>query len=105
MVGIKDVEVMQEGKKFKIQKGLFEMKVWAYLEYDAEEKWRNHWFLKHFLDIYVYRLNGETFDIHRNELLEEVENYQAAVKEYLSLMHYTDKKYSLKDVAGYESPY
>jgi hypothetical protein len=105
LVGINDVDVMQEGKKYKFQKGMLEIKVWAHLEYDAEEKWRNNWFLKHLLDIYVKRLNAVEMDQHRQELLRDVESLQDVMKSYLNLLKHSDKRFDLKEVVTHKKDY
>ncbi|MGM5484560.1 MAG: hypothetical protein ACQEP1_01685 [Nanobdellota archaeon] len=99
-VGIKDAEVAQEGKKFKVQKGTIEVKVWGYLEYDAEMKWRNNWLLKHFLDLYVKRINAKDMDANRNLLIEEAETLQGIIKDYLNLLKYDDKSPDINQVHG-----
>lgn len=104
-VGIKNVEVMQDGKKFKLQKGTFEMKVWAELEYDAEEKWRKHPILKHFLEIYVNRINKKEMEMHREQLKHDVDMLKNVVKDYLNLMKYNSKEPNLKNVANVLDPY
>jgi len=105
MVGLKEVEVVQEGKKFRFQAGTFEVKVWGYLEYDVEMKWRNHWLLKHFLDIYVNRVTNRDMESHREELLVEIESLQQAIKEYMNLMTHEHKHFNLKNVTMQENPY
>jgi hypothetical protein len=105
IIGVKDVEIMQGGKKFKVQKGVFEVKVWGFLEYDCEKKWRNHWLLSNFLDIYVNRITKKDMEVHRDELMKEMRAFQKAIKEYLNLIKYDDKRFNLKDVAKFENPY
>lgn len=105
IIGVKDIEVMQDGKKFKIQKGVWEIKVYGYLEYDVEHKWRDHWLLKHFLNFYVYRMTKKDMESHRNELMVEMQALQRAIKDYLSLIKYDDKQFNMKNVAGFESTY
>jgi hypothetical protein len=104
-VGIKDIEVMQEGKKFKLQKGTIELKVWAHLEYDAEKKWRDHPILKHFLEIFVNRIYKKEMEMHREELKVEMETLQNSIKEYLNLMRYDDKRPNIKNVNDILNPY
>ncbi len=105
IIGVKDIEVMQGGKKFKIQKGIFEVKAYGYLEYDVEHKWRDHWLLKNFLDFYVNRMTKKDMESHRNELMVEMQSFQRAVKDFLNLIKYDDKQFNLKNVAGLESTY
>ena len=104
-IGLKDVEVMQEGKKFKLQRGAFEIKVWAQLEYDAQSVWRKHPILKYFLEIFVHRLYKKEMEMHREELKQEVESLQNSIKDYLNLMRYDNRRPDIKNVNSMESPY
>jgi hypothetical protein len=105
VIAVKNVEVLQEGKKFELQKGVFEIKVWGYLEYDALGNWRNHWFLKHFLEIYVKRIAKDDMEVHRNEMLREVELFQRTVKDYLNMLKWDEKEGRAGVVAGVEKPW
>ena len=105
MAGIKDMDIMQAGRKFRVQRGMLEIKVWSSLEYDSEMKWRNHWLLKYFLKIYVERLNTKEFDVHRWEVMRDSEAFQKAIKDYLNMVQHHDKQPDLKEVAGFENPY
>jgi hypothetical protein len=105
LIGIKDVEVMQEGKKFKLQRGSFEVKVWSQLEYDAKNEWRSHSILKHFLEIFVNRIYKKEMEMHREELKVEVESLQNSIKEYLNLMRYDNKRPDIKNVSSFGNPY
>lgn len=105
MVGLKDIEVIQGGNKFNLQKGTFEVKVWGYLEYDAEAKWRNHWLLKNFLEIYVKRIYKSEMETNRDQLIIELRAFQRAIKDFLNLVKYDDKKFNLKNVTQFENPY
>lgn len=105
IVAVKNVEVLQEGKKFELQRGVFEIKVWGYMEYDARGQWREHWLLKHFLDIYVKRMIKDDMEVHRNEMLRDVELFQNTVKDYLNMLKWEEKEGSMSNVAGFENPY
>ena len=96
--GIKDTELMHNGQKFKTQKGTVEIKAWWNIEYDVEMKWRNHWLLKHFLEIYVHRMFKLDFEKHRQELLREAEDLQASIKEYFRLFSFKTGKPSVERV-------
>lgn len=100
VVALKDAEVMQGGKKFKVQKGAVEIKVWSGLEYDAEKKWRENWFLKHILHQYVYRINKKVMEKERNDVMNATREIQSVMKEFLSLVKYSDKKPDMKSVGG-----
>ncbi len=100
--GIKDIEIQYNGNKIKSQKGTVEIKTWWYLDYDAEKNWREHWFLKHVLEIYVYRMYKRPFELKRQEVLRDAQSFQAALKEYLSLFSFKSVKPDLKRVVNLE---
>ena len=104
-VGIKNIEVMQEGKKFKLQKGTFEIKVWAELEYDAKGEWRKHPILKHLLEIFVNRIYKKEAEMHRQELKTETEDLQKAIKEYLNLLRFDSRRPDIKNVSSVMDTY
>jgi hypothetical protein len=105
VIAVKNVEVLQEGKKFELQKGLFEIKMWGYLEYDAEKHWRDHWFLKHFLEMYVKRIAKDDMEVHRNEMLRDVELFQRTVKDYMNMLKWDEKEGRMGVVAGVDKPW
>ncbi len=85
---IKDVEIMQGGKKFKTNVGEVEIKCWSHMVVDAKGKWRKHWFLKHFLDIYWQRIFYRDFELHKQEVIRDTDDLRAAVKQLLNLIQY-----------------
>ncbi|MEM4755754.1 MAG: hypothetical protein QW594_01335 [Candidatus Woesearchaeota archaeon] len=98
IVGIKNIEIQYQGAKIKTQKGTVEIKTWWYLVYDYNKEWRNHWLLKHFLEIYVNRMFRKDFDMRRQELLRDAQNLQAALKEYFDIFSFKTEKPDLKRI-------
>lgn len=87
---IKDVEVMQGGKKYKTNVGEVEIKCWSFMEVDARREWRKHWFLKHFLDIYWQRIFYRDFELHKQSVIRDTDEFRAAIKQFLNMMQYKE---------------
>jgi len=89
---LKDVEVMHKGQKFKADKGEVEVTCQANLVIDPEQEWENHWFLKHFKKLVIYRLLKNRLEWHRLNLWEEAYRLQEALKTYLKLETYLPER-------------
>jgi len=85
---VQDIEVMQGGKKFATNKGEVEVKCWGFMEVDAKGEWRKNWFLKHFLDIYWQRIFYRDFEVHKQEVIRDVEGFRASINHFLNLLTY-----------------
>jgi hypothetical protein len=84
----KDQEIMFQGKKIKAQWGELEIFVKAFMELDYKDAWRNHWFLKHFENIYINRIASQEFAKREKELWREAYRLQARIKQYLNLKQF-----------------
>jgi hypothetical protein len=104
ILGAKDIEVVQEGKKFKTNTAEVEIKVWAWLEVDFQQNWRNHWFLKHFLDIYWRRLFFRDFENHKQEVLRDSHLLQSAIAQFLNIKEFGHPAHSEEHDEGPAHP-
>ncbi len=85
-LGISDTEVMRDGKKFKVNKGEVELKVYAYIEFDYKGEWSNHIFLRYFNKIFPNRIfRKDLYSDHKLELYREAYTFQAYVKKWFKL--------------------
>ena len=85
-VYIRDQEVMHAGKKMKINWGELEIFFRPYLETDyKEQKWSEHWFLKHIKPLYENRIMDQEFEKREKELWREAYRLQGKVKKFLNL--------------------
>ena len=83
---ITETEVMRDGKKFKVNKGEVEVKVWAYIEFDYKGEWSRHPILKSFNKIFPKRIfKKELYEDHKLELYREMYILQAYLKKWMKL--------------------
>jgi len=81
---IQEIEVVQQGKKIKVQKGELEMFFRARIISDIGYKWENNRFLKHVKPIYEHRLMHGYLEKREKDLWRDVYRIQSKVKAYLS---------------------
>lgn len=82
---MKDVDVMFEGKKFKMQKGEIEVIFHSYLMLDPDGKWQDHWFLKHILDLYIKRIWAKRLEVNINRLRSDTYYIHSHLKDFFKL--------------------
>lgn len=80
-----DVEIIHHGKKLKVGTGEVEMFFRAKIEGDYRGTWRNHWFLKHFQEIFDKRIMSQDFEKLEKSLWRDVYRIHAKIKDYLGL--------------------
>ena len=84
VVGLKDVELLIQGKKTKAHKGEIEFKVKSVLQLDPKKDWEKP-FLKHFKTLWFRRIIGSKVGFHKAKLTNTTLDLQAAIKTYLKL--------------------
>lgn len=88
-VKLTETEVMREGKKFKVNKGEVEVKVWAFLEFDYQGQWSNHPILKFFNKMFPNRIfKKEMYEDHKKELYREAYNLQNHLKRWMKIRRF-----------------
>ena len=86
VVYLQNVEVVHQGKKVTAQKGEIEMFFRARIESDyQEEKWENHWFLKHMKPIYEKKIIHAEIEKREKELWRDAYKIQSKIKQFLQL--------------------
>jgi len=88
IIGLKETEVMHDGVKYKANFGEVEFKVYAKMISDHKGEWRKHWLLKHFQNLYWKGIYWQDFQMHKIELLREVQRMFDAIKVYCKLKTY-----------------
>jgi hypothetical protein len=86
---IKDVEIMNEGKKIKVQKGEIEILLNGYLKADPKDEWKNHWFLKHVDDLFWNRIWRKRRKDRKASVRSDTYKVQHFLKEFFSLATFT----------------
>jgi len=85
---VKDTEVMHDGQKYKTQWGEPEIKIYAKLVYDPENKFSKHPLLKGFKDIYFKRIIKKEKEYYRKGLHREVNRFIDLLKHYFQFKTY-----------------
>ena len=85
ILGMKDVEVMREGDKVKINKGYPEIKVRAILEKDYEHRWEGNAFLKFLRGVYDRYIIIGRIEKYEEKIYEETDEFLSQVKAFLAL--------------------
>lgn len=85
IIGLKEVEVMKEGKKVKMNNASVEIKVKGVLVKDYENRWENHPFWKFLRGIYERYIIRSRIDDYESKLQGEAEEFIAQCKSYLAL--------------------
>lgn len=85
VVYMQDLEVMHQGKKMKINKGEIEFFIRPRIIADYDNKWKNHWFLKYFRNIYINRIMHFEIERKEKELWREAYRFQGKLKRFLNM--------------------
>ena len=84
-LNMKSIEVMHQGHKMKTDRGDCVIRIWAYLQLDYNEKWRNSPFLMRFDKIFRNRLYKEQIEAYKIDLYKATYRLQNVIKQYLKL--------------------
>lgn len=85
ILGMKEVEAMEDGAKITLDKGDSEIKVQAILEKDYENRWENSSFFKFLRTAYDRYLIRGRIDKYETMIYNEVNEYLYQMKSFLSL--------------------
>ncbi len=82
---VRDQEIMNEGKKYKVNWGEIELTFTAVIELDYKGEWQKSGILRHFDNLFRKRIYHKDVEMHKKELAEEIYELQGLVKNYLEL--------------------
>ena len=82
---VQSVEIVQNNKKFKLDKGEMWLYCQAILEVDYENKWRGHPILRHFLDTFWKRFIWKDLEKQRREVYKDAYELHQVVKNYMEI--------------------
>jgi len=84
-LNLQSAEVIQDNKKYKMDKGELWVFCQAILEVDYENQWRNHPLLQHFLTTFWKRFIWKDLEKHRKEIYNDAYELHNLVKQYLEI--------------------
>ncbi len=85
ILGMKDVEVEEEGKRVSMNKGQPEIKVTAVLEKDYEHRWEQNAILKFLRGLYDRYIVRGRIEAYEDKIHGEADEFLAQVKSFLAL--------------------
>jgi len=85
ILGLKDAEVEQDGKKISTNKGEVEIKIRVNLVKDYEERWEDRPFYKFLRGIYERYIIRTTIDEYEDDLEDKSKGYIKEIKAFLNL--------------------
>jgi len=85
VVNLQEREVVQQGKKMKVNWGELEITFKARIISDVGHKWENSKIMKHLKPFYEERLQHANIEKREKELWREMYRIQSKVKSYLNL--------------------
>jgi|GEM_PF-1324926 len=88
LMGIKDIEVMKGGNKFKTQNADLELVFRGRVECDYGRKWRDNPILKPFHEMFFKRMFKTQIEKRRDEIYRECYKVQEVTKTYLGMKRY-----------------
>ena len=96
-------KIMHQGKEVNLNKGEIEFHIRPVVEADYKGEWKNHWFLKHFLDLYNKRIVSQEIEKREKELWREAYKFQAKIKQFLNLRTFIPTPEPFwRPITGYE---
>ncbi|MFO8016742.1 MAG: hypothetical protein R6U32_06560 [Candidatus Woesearchaeota archaeon] len=85
---MRDMEVMVENEKKKVQKAEIEVLFDAYLILDPENKWENNWFLKTVHPLFYKRIWRKQREDRKNSTIADCMKVQSFIKQTLEMSHF-----------------
>ena len=85
ILAMSEIEVVKDGIKVKTNKGDFEMKIFAFLEKDYENRWENTAFLRFLRGIYDRYIVKSTLEGYEAQVSKEALDLADQAKAYFSL--------------------
>lgn len=90
--GIKNVDMVKDGKKMWCQKGEINIMIKPWIEIDYGNKWANHPILKHFHKLYKERIIKNDIIAREAQLLKEAYLFHGMLKKTLELYTFGDER-------------
>lgn len=88
MIGLKDIEVIHNGMKYKANSGEPEFKIYAKVIVDPPKNWKENRFLNGIFEIFWKRMYKSQLDNFRKDLYRDTFKFKEAMKTYFRLKTY-----------------
>ncbi len=88
IVGMQDTEVMQNGVKYKANKGEVEFKIYAKVILDPKGEWQKSKLMKGMFELFYLRMYKPQIKNFRRDLYRELFKFKDAMKTYFNLKTY-----------------
>jgi hypothetical protein len=88
LIGIKDTEIVKDGKKHAVQKGKCEVVIRAYIEKLYKKEFKKNWFLRQMSSLWERRIYHESLDKKKKILYQESYALAHFVKQWFKLKRY-----------------
>ncbi len=90
--GIKNIEIVKDGKKVKCQTGELNIIIRPWIEIDYKDKWANHPILRNFKPLYEKRIIKNSIQGRGAALLKEAYLFHGMLKKTLELYSFGDDR-------------
>ena len=82
---MRDVEIVREGRKMKVQYGEIILKLKAWIVTDPGGEWSKHWLLKYIQPYFERRLYRRDMELHKKNVYRDLYRLHGFIKKYLEL--------------------
>jgi hypothetical protein len=88
IIGMENAEMVKNGKKFKVNKGEAEFKIYVKLIFDPQHDFEKGKFLRSIKETFWQRIYYKEILAQRKQLYHDVYEFKQAVKTYFNLQNY-----------------
>jgi len=99
---LKDVEVMVDNEKKRVQQGEIEVLFHTYLMLDPNDKWEKHWFLSRVHPLFYRRLWRKRREERKNSVIGDCYRVQAIIKNYFEIKSFIARGEAFVPAYGYK---
>ncbi|MBC8500670.1 MAG: hypothetical protein ISS25_00640 [Nanoarchaeota archaeon] len=97
-------EVIVNGKKYKTWRGSVVMYCDAWLQLDYQNRWSNHWLMRHFDKFFRKRIYKPYWEAHKLELYKKCYDFNKEMKRFLRLKTPVKEPRPFRHVTGIPPP-
>jgi len=87
-VRMRDIEIMQDNKKYPVQWAEFKVTIHGLLETDYEKKWESSPLMKLIYNIFVQRIMWKDLQSRKKEVLSDMYKLQTVIKQFYDTQNF-----------------